>query len=597
MTNRRLTALLLCAALVFTLPGCGRGRSGDGSAEGSADGGESSYAEGSVSEPVEEPAPQETEEEAKPFGLGYYEGLGFNPYTCDNAQNQSLMGLLYEPLFELDQSFTAKPCLAESITAKTRTAQRTVEVRQDNKQEKAEESEESQKKVQTRSVPVTEVTVSVREGARFSDGSKVRAEDVAYSLRRAAEKGSVYRSRLSGLRDLESSGKRKVKFTLDGGCASVAELLDVPIIKNGQGDKDYPIGSGPYVVKRDKKGRPVRLDANESWWRLGETYEVALSQGVQVEDSSGGEGLVTLSVGQPLPSIRLYRAGDSDELIFGFSSGAVTVVSSDLTSADALQYTGSFDVADYPTTVLLYLGCNTAKGPCAAQKLRAAVYQAVDRGILVERMLAGHAQEARLPVPPNSALYPTQLGEELAYSRETARKLGKEAKSGSTLKLIVNRDSPFKSAAAKEVARQLSAAGLETEAQVLSWKEYREALKAGSYDLYFGEVRLGANFDLAPLLDREGTLNFSGYHSDSLSAAEKKYRQAGRDTRAAAAQELFALLTEEAPFVPLCFKSQSVLSRSGVVSRQRASQSNLFYRFWEWVIDEKTLEASGRSAS
>lgn len=405
---------------------------------------------------------------------------------------------------------------------------------------------------------------------------------------------AVYRSRLSGISNLRTSGSSTVKFTLDGGCASVAELLDVPIIKNGQGDKSFPIGSGPYVVKTNKKGRPVRLEANEKWWRLGQSYELALSQGVSVEDSSG-EGIVTRTVALPLQTISLYAASDSDELIFGFSSGAVTVVRSDLTSQDALQYTGSYDVTDYPTSALLYLGCNTAKGPCQEQALRAAIYQSVDRGKLVERMMAGHARQAVLPVNPTSALYDAELAESLSYNRETAKKLCKEAGTTAALKLIVNKDAPFKAAAAREVARELSAAGLSVDTQTLSWKEYREALKAGDYDLYFGEVRLGANFDLSPLLTKGGSLNFSGYQSDTLSAAELAYRQAGRDTRAAAAKTLFTQLSQEAPFVPLCFKNQSVLSRSGVVLRERATQSNLFAEFWEWVLDDATLTASGGS--
>lgn len=597
MTRQRLTALLLCAALLLGCGGCAKGgessdASTDPGASASADSGAES-ASVSEAEPVEE-----QKEEAMPFGLGYYKDLGLNPYTCDNAQNQSIMGLLYEPLFELDQSFNATPVLAESISAKTRTDQRVV---MEKKKTESGETEtvaatetdkNGEKKVKTRSVAVTDVTVHIRKGVHFSDGSTLRADDVEYSLERAAAKGSVYHSRLSGISNVRTSGSSTVKFTLDGGCASVAELLDVPIVKNGQGEKDFPIGSGPYVVKRNKKGRPVRLEANESWWRQGQTYEVALSQGVSVGDSSNGEGMVTLTVNLPLKTIRLYTASDSDELIFGFSSGAVTAVRSDLTGTDALQYTGSYDVTDFPTSDLLYLGCNTAKGACKEQAVRAAIYQSVDRGKLVERMMAGHAREARLPVSDKSSLYDAELAESLDYSLKKAKKLCKEAGVSSELTLIVNKDAPFKVAAAKETARELKSAGLNVKTQTLSWKEYREALKAGNYDLYFGEVRLGANFDLSVLLTKGGSLNFSGYESEELSKAEKAYRTAGRDTRTAAAKTLFTQLSQEAPFVPLCFKSQSVLSRRGTVLRSRATQSNLFASFWEWVIDDAVLTAS-----
>jgi peptide/nickel transport system substrate-binding protein len=585
MAWKRALALLLALAFCLSLAGCGRREGGDASAsvepESSAD----------RSAPVEDVSipPREEEEEALPFGLGYYEGLGLNPYTCDNVQNQSLMGLLYEPLYELDEHFEAQPVLAQSISAKSHTEQRAVqEKKKKNGETQTDTGEETKTKTQT--VAVTDVTIRLREDAKFSDGATLRADDVEYSLRRAAAKGSVYRTRLGSIRNLRSSGRSAVKFTIDGGAQCVAELLDVPIIKNGDGDKLFPVGSGPYAAQRNKKGKLKTLVANENWWRKGQEYQVALSQGVSADES--GEGVLTRTVELPVQRIRIYNASDSDELIFGFSSGAVTAVGSDLTAPDALGYLGGFDVTDYATTDLLYLGCNTDEGPCQEKKLRGAIYRSIDRDTIVERMMAGHAEAACLPVHPNSALWDSELAEKLVYNREKAAKLCKDTGVTSQLKLIVNKESEFKVAAAREVARHLETAGLDVKVERLSWKKYRTALKEGDYDLYFGEVLLSGNFDLSQLLLKGGSLNFSKYDSDELSAAEKSYRQAGRDTRAKAASKLFALLSDEAPVVPVCFKSASLLSRTGTLSRSRATQSNLFHWFWDWVLDEDVVKAS-----
>lgn len=579
MRWKRGLALLLALSLTLVLCGCGRSAA---PADASASAEPESSA--SASAPAEESVTPAREEEVLPFGVGYYGGLGLNPYTCDNVQNQSLMGLLYEPLYELDEHFTAQPVLAQSISAKVRTEQRTVVTKKNKKTDG-----ESETKPKTQDVDVTDVTVTLRKGARFSDGSRVRSYDVAYSLEQAAAKGSVYHSRLGSLRNVSTSGKYELSFTIDSGAQSVAELLDVPIIKSGDGDERFPVGSGPYTVVLKKK-RPVRLTANESWWRLGEEYQVALSKGVEADSS--GEGVVTRTISLPVKNIAVYTATDSDELIFGFTSGAVTAVASELTSPDALRYTGSYDVTDYATSDLLYLGCNTAKGPCQEQKLRAAVYQSINRGKIVERMMAGHALEARLPVPEVSNLWDQELSESLSYSRDTAKKLCKASGVSSELRLIVNAESEFKVGVAEEAARHLNAAGLDVSCEELSWKEYRAALKAGNYDLYLGEVVLSGNFDLSDLLAPGGSLNFSKYQSKTLTAAERSYRKSGRDTRAKAAKQLFTLLRDEAPIVPVCFRTGSVLSRSGVVARPRATQSNLFHALWEWGVDEKVVRAS-----
>ncbi|GEM_PF-117089 len=586
MRQRRFLALLLAFALLFGLAACGR-HSGDSSVE----------PEGSASASVTEEAPparEQEEETSFPFGVGYYKGLGLNPYTCNNAQNQSLMGLLYEPLYELDEKFAAQPCLAQSITAKVRTAQAVVQSSKKDS-ETGESGEDGAQQAKSVTLSVTDVTVKLRKGVKFTDGSGLHADDVAYSLRRAAAKGSVYRSRLDGLTNVETSGRNTVKFTLNGGNVHVAELLDIPIIKNGDGDELFPVGSGPYEVQRNKKGVPVRLVANDHWWRLGQEYEVALTQGVDSDSSAAKESVVTRTVELPLESIRVYTANDSDELIFGFSSGAVTAVSSDLTGIDALQYTGSFEVSDYSTTDLLYLGCNTHGGACAEQKARQALYRSIDRERVVRGMLAGHGDGAVLPVSPKSALYDRELAEKLDYEPDTAKKLCKKAGVGS-LTLLVNKESKFKVAIAREIAKQLETAGVSVDVDVRPWKEYQQALKGGSYDLYLGEVKLNANFDLSRLVEEKGSLNFRKYKDKDLVKASRNYNQAGKDTRKKAASALYAAVAEQAPFIPVCFKSDSLLSRTGTVQRHHATQENLFHALWDWTIDETVIALSKKDA-
>lgn len=45
----------------------------------------------------------------------------------------------------------------------------------------------------------------------------------------------------------------------------------------------------------------------------------------------------------------------------------------------------------------------------------------------------------------------------------------------------------------------------------LPWADYTAALAAGSFDLYYGEVRLTADWNLAPLLATGGRLNYGGW--------------------------------------------------------------------------------------
>ena len=66
-------------------------------------------------------------------------------------------------------------------------------------------------------------------------------------------------------------------------------------------------------------------------------------------------------------------------------------------------------------------------------------------------------------------------------------------------------------AAAETLAANLTDAGLEVELRALAWDDYLQALTAGEFDLYLGEVRLTADFDLTAFLTPGGALNYGKY--------------------------------------------------------------------------------------
>src|SRR5699024_3372532 len=66
----------------------------------------------------------------------------------------------------------------------------------------------------------------------------------------------------------------------------------------------------------------------------------------------------------------------------------------------------------------------------------------------------------------------------------------------------------------------------------LEWDSYISALEKGDFDLYLGEVRLTADFDLPPLIPAGGALNYGGYSDTETAQLLQTYRAAsgqGRD--------------------------------------------------------------------
>ena len=120
------------------------------------------------------------------------------------------------------------------------------------------------------------VAFTLREGARFSDGSPVTPEDVLWSFETLGTKGSPrYASAWAKIAKAEKTGPRTVRFTFNTEDRELPLILGLrPILKKAQWDgKDFTvssldaiIGSGPYVTGPFEPGRYISYVRNPDWW-------------------------------------------------------------------------------------------------------------------------------------------------------------------------------------------------------------------------------------------------------------------------------------------------------------------------------------------
>lgn len=210
---RRSLSLLLSAALVLALAACGPAdqlpadQSGSGSASSSD----------AAQEPVD-----------IPFSLAVYPSYSLHPVLTENRANLTLASLLYEPLFQLDETFQAVPVLCRSYAA-------------------------SEDKLTW--------TFTLRDNVTFSDGTPLTGEAVASALNTARQPGSRYAQRLRDVTAV-TAGENDLTITLSRPNGDLPALLDIPIA-NGTGDR--PAGTGPYVLSGE--GDALSLTARTGWWQ------------------------------------------------------------------------------------------------------------------------------------------------------------------------------------------------------------------------------------------------------------------------------------------------------------------------------------------
>ncbi len=117
-------------------------------------------------------------------------------------------------------------------------------------------------------------TITIRDDARFTDGTKVKAEDVAYTYQTAKETGSDIDFTI--INSIKAVNDATVEFQLTRPYSPFIERLAylgiVPKHAHDGNFKDNPIGSGPYKFVQWDKGQQVIAVANDDYY--GEKPEI-----------------------------------------------------------------------------------------------------------------------------------------------------------------------------------------------------------------------------------------------------------------------------------------------------------------------------------
>ncbi|MVO17983.1 ABC transporter substrate-binding protein [Parasedimentitalea huanghaiensis] len=169
----------------------------------------------------------------------------------------------------------------------------------------------------------TKVEMTVREGVTWHDGSPLTAEDVVWSLERAAdpEGGNPIQFIWSTIGNFEVSGNQitgdvlRFEPTIFKWMSFLTGyvLPKAYIEKNGQeGFEAAPIGSGPYMVEKYERNAFIRLKAYDGYWGQAPEFKTVTIKFVtdataRVAEVESGNAHVTLEM--PSEEFDRLRAG------------------------------------------------------------------------------------------------------------------------------------------------------------------------------------------------------------------------------------------------------------------------------------------------
>lgn len=162
------------------------------------------------------------------FKLSYTQADSLDPFKAETQNNQVLASLVFESLFDIDESYEISNNIASGYSF---TDSRTLKI-------------------------------DINTQLKFSDGKNITAADAAYSVR-AAIKSDAYGSALDCISSAEENGN-SVIIRLKYENPYVLNLLTFPISSMNDDENGFPIGSGRYKYESTENGKTILVANKET---------------------------------------------------------------------------------------------------------------------------------------------------------------------------------------------------------------------------------------------------------------------------------------------------------------------------------------------
>ncbi|MCF2533217.1 ABC transporter substrate-binding protein [Yinghuangia soli] len=234
------------------------------------------------------------------------------------------------------------------------------------------------------------LVLTLRQGVAFWDGAPMRAEDVAYSLRRQMDPATqgIYGAALVGVTGIEATGADQVTIRTDGPNQSLLKALATPfgaVVQEAYAKKAGAaygtsaggvMCTGPYKLSSWKSGDSITIERNDGYW----------------------DATAKPKIGRVVFRFITNSNTLTSALLSGDVDGTYELPPS---SAKALGGGGGSVYLGPSTQNVLVVPAN-AQSPAADRRLLDALSLAVDRKALIKNSFGGAADELKSLAPPST---------------------------------------------------------------------------------------------------------------------------------------------------------------------------------------------------
>ncbi|RAN76941.1 ABC transporter substrate-binding protein [Bacillus sp. SRB_331] len=343
-------------------------------------------------------------------------------------------------------------------------------------------------------------TFHLRKDLKFSDGSPLTADDVAFTLtllhdkayegdkdisQYAVKGGKEYKEgKATSIEGIQVVDPQTIKITTEKVNSQALTALGGEVLSKAYYGKDYkqntsldylkalyekPIAAGPYKFEKYIPGQEVRFVANENYY-----------------------------AGKPKIPNFIYKITSGDTKLQLFQTGEVDYTGLG-TGDEVLEQAKALEFANIQIETAAsfsYIYMNNNKPYLKDKKVRQALIYGLDRKKYVDTALKGYGTVANVPIHPTSWAYTEEGVNKYEYDKEKAKKLLDEAgwkvgsdgireKDGQKLKLSYfgpssAKDSDLLIPIAKENYKEI---GVEFNPEFMDFNTMLSKVNKGDYDL------------------------------------------------------------------------------------------------------------------
>jgi peptide/nickel transport system substrate-binding protein len=453
---------------------------------------------------------------------------GFNPINSGDVAAMFIQKFFQDTLLEMDGPLNFVPRLAESF-----------------------ESTDGQ-----------HYTVKINKDAKWSDGTPVTSHDLAFTINTIAnpKAETTQGANISMLAGLDASGKlpegqtelssvkivddktlelttgvpvdpnyMKEVFALNVLTLPKHILGDVPIEELAKHPymQNPTVTSGAFKFVKYEKDQYVELEANKDYYQ-------------------GAPELEKLFI-KIMPAPNLVAQLQTGELDFNISKGIGKIAVQDYDTVSGFEH---IETSIEPTIGFQTMMFNNAK---LNADVRKALSMAVDRQLLVDKLLKGYGEYIDGPYSSVSPFLDKSVGE-IEFNPEKAKQMLEEAgfDFNTPLELVVPIGNKVREQSAPIIAQSLAQIGVKTEITNYDFPTIMQKGKAGDFDLLLIGFTLTLDPDVSGVYGSGQTYNFMGYNNPKMDELLLKGKQeADVSVRKGIYSEIQKIIIDDVPVLTL----------------------------------------------